>query len=104
MHSIKFAMCGLNRHFANPVMCGINGDIHWCALFRMVLLFYQIHQGAGYQALLDEGVQGRVEFGVRGHRLNDSKTEKAVVVYRKDHKLHWKVTAPMPKIVVSVLG
>ena len=60
-----------------------------------------MHQWAGYQALLDEGVQGRVEFGVRGHRLNESKTEKAVVVYRKDHRLHWKVTAPMPKIVVS---
>ena len=45
-----------------------------------------------------------MEFGVRGHRLNDSKTGKAVVVYRKDHRLHWKVTAPMLKIVVSVKG
>ena len=53
-----------------------------CALFINQLT--QIHQWAGYQALLDEGVQGRVEFGVRGHRLNDSKTEEAVVVYCKD--------------------
>lgn len=61
---------------------------------------YQVHQGAGFQALLSEGVQGRVEFEVWGPRLNDSKSEKAAVVYSKDHRLHWKVTAPMPKIVV----
>ena len=68
-----------------------------CVHYLELANFFQIYQGAGYQALLDEGVQGRVEFEVRGHRLNDSKTEKVVVVYRKDHRLHWKVTAPMPK-------
>ncbi len=62
---------------------------------------YQVHQGEGFQSLLSEGVQGRVEFEVRGPRLNDSKNEKAAVVYRKDHRLHWRVTAPMPKVVVS---
>lgn len=62
----------------------------------------QVHEGAGFQSLLAEGVQGRVEFGVRGPRLNDSKQEKGSVVYSKDHRLHWRVTAPMPKIVVSM--
>ena len=62
---------------------------------------YQVHQGGtGFQALLSEGVQGRVVFEVVGPRLNDTKNKKAGVVYSKDHRLHWKVTAPMPKIVV----
>ena len=63
-----------------------------------------MHQGVGFQTLLAEGVQGRVEFEVKGQRLNNSKTEKACVVYSKDHRLHWRVTTPMPKIVVSIWG
>lgn len=69
--------------------------------FEILLPPPQVHQGVGFQSLLAEGVQGRVEFEVRGPRLNSSKVEKGSVVYSKDHRLHWKVTAPMPKIVVS---
>ena len=61
----------------------------------------QVHQGSDFQALLSEGVQGRVEFDVCGSRLNGSKLEKSSKTYSKDHRLHWKVTSPMPKVVVS---
>ena len=63
---------------------------------------YQVTQGAGVQAILTEGVQGVVNVEVKGPRLNETKVERASVVYGKDYRLHWKVTPPMPKLLVSV--
>ena len=54
------------------------------------------------QAILSEGVQGIVNVEVKGPRLNESKTERAGFVYGKDHRLHWRVTPPMPKLMVSI--
>ena len=67
-----------------------------------VSIHTQVHQGSGVQAILCEGVQGVVNIEVRGPRLNETKVERASVVYGKDHRLHWRVTPPMPKIMVSV--
>ena len=63
---------------------------------------YQVTQGAGVQAILTEGVQGVVNVEVKGPRLNETKVERASVVYGKDYRLHWRVTPPMPKLLVSV--
>ena len=52
------------------------------------------------QAILSEGVQGVVNVQVKGPRLNGTKVERASVVYGKDHRLHWRVTPPMPKLLV----
>ena len=46
-------------------------------------------------------LQGRVEFAVRGPRLNLTKEHKTGVVYGPDHRLHWRVTTPMPRALVS---
>ena len=62
---------------------------------------YQKHQGSGVQMNLAEGVQGRVDISICGPRLNNTKVEKASMMYGHDHRLHWIVTAPMPKLVVS---
>ena len=62
---------------------------------------YQRHQGLGVQTILSEGVQGRVNISVRGPRLNSTKMEKVSVTYGHDYRLHWVVTPPMPKLVVS---
>ena len=79
-------------------------DYFFFLVFSIRSLYYlgpQVHQGSDFQTLLSEGVQGRVDFEVRGPRLNNSKTEKASQLYGKDHRLHWRVTAAMPKVVVS---
>ena len=65
---------------------------------------YQRHQGNDVQASLSEGVQGRLEFRVRGPRLNSTKEEKSGIVYKEDYRLRWTVTPPMPKIVVRDEG
>ena len=49
-------------------------------------------------------MQGRVEFSMRGPRLNRTKEQKSGVVYGPDHRLQWVVTTPMPKVVVSEGG
>ena len=46
-------------------------------------------------------VQGRVEFSVQGRRLNRTKEHKTGVVYGPDHRLHWRITSPMPRALVS---
>jgi hypothetical protein len=48
--------------------------------------------------------QGRVEFSVQGPRLNRAKEHKTGVVYGADHRLHWRITTPMPRALVSVSG
>ena len=45
--------------------------------------------------------QGRVEFSVQGPRLNRTKEHKTGVVYGADHRLHWRITTPMPRALVS---
>ena len=52
------------------------------------------------QAILSEGVQGMVNVQVKGPQLNGTKVERVSVVYGKDHRLHWRVTPPMPKLLV----
>ena len=63
---------------------------------------YQKHQGVGIQAILAEGVQGRVEISIQGPRLNNTKEEKASVKHGHDYRLRWIVTSPMPKAVVGI--
>ena len=43
-----------------------------------------------------------VNVKVKGPRLNQTKVERASVVYGKDHRLHWRVTPPMPKLLVRM--
>ena len=62
---------------------------------------YQKHQGSGVQMTLADGVMGRVDIRICGPRLNNTKVEKASMMYGHDYRLHWIVTAPMPKLVVS---
>lgn len=38
---------------------------------------------------------------MQGPRLNLTKEHKRGVVYGPDHRLHWKVTTPMPRALVS---
>ena len=55
----------------------------------------------GVPEFVAEGIQGRVEIDIHGLRLNNTKTERAGVMYGSDQRLRWIVTSPMPKIVVS---
>ncbi len=59
------------------------------------------HFHVGVSEVMAAGLQGKVGVAVRGQRLNQTKEEKAGVIYGVDHRLHWTVSAPMPKIVVS---
>ena len=40
---------------------------------------------------------------IKGPRLNQTKVERASVVYGKDNRLHWRVTPPMPKLLVRIV-
>ncbi len=55
----------------------------------------------GVSAVMAVGIQGKVDICIQGQRLNQTKEERAGVVYGADHRLSWTVAAPMPKIVVS---
>ncbi len=58
----------------------------------------------GVSEVMATGLQGKVDVCIQGQRLNQTKEERAGVVYGADHRLSWTVAAPMPKIVVSQLS
>lgn len=55
---------------------------------------------AQLRAVFAEGVQGRVNFGCRGSRLNSTKAERLSVSYAPDYRLNWRVIGLMPKLLV----
>ena len=49
-------------------------------------------------------VLGKLEIGIRGPRLNDSKTERSSVMYGEDNRLNIVVVKPMPRLEVSFVS
>ena len=64
-------------------------------------IYHSPYISVGVSEVMAVGIQGKVDICIQGQRLNQTKEERAGVVYGADHRLSWTVAAPMPKIVVS---